>query len=416
MTSSSSTSSRRHSDAARLRPGDIVTCRVTRADEYQAIGLQLRQQQQQQQQQRPANGKNHYYYIIHKVEGLCNNLPLQVGDELVELNGARVSEYDDLEHLEQVLAEAKTVEMKVRRRQCPKQEEKEDEELDDDEEESLQDGDKENTTTVAATVGSSRSLMSGSSSNRSLRSTGTGSVGSRRRQATPTTSPRNKKHLQIEYSSNDNDDDDDSEEHYDHFERPELLRKESYDGSSVDDSNSSSCVVVFRPGSAAKLANLHDTKAAKLQHQNVFIMHESTKRPGNFECELEDGSRIAVSEKHLAAISEEDEATFQPYVPGRKQPQPHQHNQHHRPSNSSSSLGSSRSCNGGFQNMLATPNLIEPGDVMKIRGLKKQAKMNGTLVEILRPAEQHRGRWECVLCDDPDRVIAVMSENLRHIM
>jgi hypothetical protein len=406
--SSSSSRSRRHSDAARLRPGDIVTCRVTRADEYQEIGLQLRQQQQQQQQQRPANGKNHYY-IIHKVEGLCNNLPLQVGDELVELNGARVSEYDDLEHLEQVLADAKTVEMKVRRRQCPKQQQEDEEE--DEEEESLQDGDKENTTTAAAaTVGSSRSLMSNTSSTRSLRSTGTGSIGSRRRQATPTSSPRNKKHLQIEYSNNNNDDDDDddSEEHYDHFERPELLRKESYDGSSVDDSNSNNNVVVFRPGSAAKLANLHDTKAAKLQHQNVFIMHESTKRPGNFECELEDGSRIAVSQQHLAAISEEDEATFQPYVPGRKQP-PQQH-----PS-SSSSLGS-RSCNGGFQNMLATPNLIEPGDVMKIRGLKKQAKMNGTLVEILRPAEQHSGRWECVLCDDPDRVIAVMSENLRHIM
>jgi hypothetical protein len=77
---------------------------------------------------------------------------------------------------------------------------------------------------------------------------------------------------------------------------------------------------------------------------------------------------------------------------------------------------------GGYGNDAASstrsfmPNLIEAGDMMKIRGLKKKAKMNGTQVEVLGPAEQP-GRWEVLIVDDPDeRVISIAASNLRHIM
>lgn len=223
---------------------------------------------------------------------------------------------------------------------------------------------------------------------------------------TPTTSPRARRQLQIDpltSDSDDDDDDDDSSEGYDHFDRPEFLRKDSYDGSSVNSNGS-----FFRAGSTATLSNMEHTHSAKLQHQTVFLMHQSTKKPGTFEAELEDGSRIRVSQQNLKVISEEDEASFQPYVPGGGVG-----GSGYRNNNNNNNINDS---NRSIGSAAVVTNLIEPGDIMKIRGLKQQANMNGTLVEILRPAQEHSGRWECVLCDDHDRVIAVMSENLRHIL
>jgi hypothetical protein len=233
--------------------------------------------------------------------------------------------------------------------------------------------------------------VAGSSSRRSLYTTNTGVV---RTPTSPTSAGATTRNDADVSTSSSEQQDEGEYDGFDYHPRPEYLRKESYDGSSVASSLSSSRS--FRPGHAAKLDNMLGSKKAKLQGQNVFLMHESTKRPGNFECELEDGSRILVSDKHLKVISEEEEASFQPYVPGR-----------------STRMGNSRD---STRSAAFSPNLIEPGDVMKIRGLKKQTKMNGTMVEILRPAQEHSGRWECVLCDDRDRIIAVMSENLRHIM
>ncbi|KAG7336524.1 hypothetical protein IV203_015933 [Nitzschia inconspicua] len=340
----------RHSDVSRLRPGDIVTCRVTRAHEYQEIGLQVKE----------STSDNPKKYFICHVSGLCENIPVQVGDELLQLNDVHVRDYDDLEHIQQILEDEKTIAL-VLRRANPEEEEE------------------EIAAVAAATTSSSRSIGTAASRRRIATSSGNTKISSRPKVVTSTKKNSDRYLLQEESPTSSGSDEDDEDDEYDHFdyERPELLRKESYDGSSVASE-------LFRPGSAALLDNMHDTQRAKLQHQTVFIMHSSSKHPGNFECELEDGSRIEVSERNLKPISEEEESSFHPYVPG--------------------------------SNRSFAANLIEPGDLMKIRGLKKQAKMNGTLVEILRPAQEHSGRWECVVCDDPDRIIAVMSENLRHVM
>ncbi|KAG7355315.1 hypothetical protein IV203_004671 [Nitzschia inconspicua] len=341
----------RHSDVSRLRPGDIVTCRVTRAHQYQEIGLQVKE----------SISGDPKKYFIHHVSGLCDNIPVQVGDELLELNEIHVRDYNDLEHIQQILEDEKTVALVVRRTNAEKEDE----------------------TAAAMKTPSARSIGSAAGRRRISTPPGSTDTSSRPKIVTPTSKISDRYLLQEESptssGSSGSGTDEDNEDDYDHFdyERPKLLRKESYDGSSVASE-------LFRPGSAAQLDNMVDTQRAKLQNQTVFIMHSSSKHPGNFECELEDGSRIEVSERNLKPISEEEEFSYQPYVPG--------------------------------SNRSFAANLIEPGDLMKIRGLKKQVKMNGTLVEILRPAQEHSGRWECVVCDDPDRIIAVMSENLRHIM
>ncbi|KAL3920489.1 MAG: hypothetical protein SGARI_006931, partial [Bacillariaceae sp.] len=63
----------RHSNWNRLSAGDIVTCSVTKADHYQPAGLSVEQQ-----------GKK---IVVTKAKGLCENIPLQVGDQLLKLNG-----------------------------------------------------------------------------------------------------------------------------------------------------------------------------------------------------------------------------------------------------------------------------------------------------------------------------------------
>jgi hypothetical protein len=120
-----------------------------------------------------------------------------------------------------------------------------------------------------------------------------------------------------------------------------------------------------------------------LNGQQVHVLSQS-KRDLSYECQLPDGSRINVTQEQLQPIEEDKVDQSMRYIPN-----------------------SDRS--------MVVTNLIEPGDIMKIRGLKQHAKMNGTMVEILLPAKQP-GRWECALCDDRDRVIAVLSENLRHVM
>jgi hypothetical protein len=251
-------------------------------------------------------------FHVASVRGLCQNIPLQVGDELLKLND-RDLKGEKLKDVQRTIEESLRLEMVVRRCDPDNLVFEDDADAESEQEEEYQENDRR--------------------------------------------SRRFENEEEEEYDS--------SEAEYGFFNG-----ENSSDG-------------LFRPGSAARLDNIGSKPY--LNGQTVEVKHESSKKPGTFECELQDGSRVSVSQMYMTPIAESERDDFQPYIPG-----------------------SARS--------LAVCNLIEPGDVMKIRGLKKQAKMNGTMVEMLRPSETQPGRWECVLCDDKDRVICIRMENLRHIM
>ncbi|KAL3893548.1 MAG: hypothetical protein SGARI_008108, partial [Bacillariaceae sp.] len=287
---------------------------VTKADQYMEAGLSVEKR----------GGGSSKFYVSH-ISGLCRNIPLQVGDQLLKLNDVELHKNPtvSLKQVRQLIEDDMRLEMVVRR--CDPN----DNQVFDEAEVGEDDDDSEG----GDMIGEFNDANS--------------------------------------YEENEDDEDEDydsSEVEYGQFNEHAMTT--SHGGP-------------FQPGSAARLTDLDSVKPS-LNGQTVSVKHESAKKPGMFECELQDGSRVSVSQKNLDPISEQEQDDFQPYIPG-----------------------SARS--------LAFCNLIEAGDVMKIRGLKKQAKMNGTMVEILRPSESQPGRWECVLCDDKDRVIAVMSENLRHI-
>lgn len=141
----------------------------------------------------------------------------------------------------------------------------------------------------------------------------------------------------------------------------------------------------IRLGSRLLLGNI-DSKRS-LNGQQVTVKEESTK-DGQWDVELADGSRVSVRSDNLFAVDPQD--------PERDD--------------------SSTILQSVYSTQSFLPNLIDPGDTMKIRGLKKKAKMNGTLVEVLG-ASDAPGRWEVLIVDDPDeRIISVASVNLRHIM
>ena len=56
--------------------------------------------------------------------------------------------------------------------------------------------------------------------------------------------------------------------------------------------------------------------------------------------------------------------------------------------------------------------IIEPGDTMKLRGIKKKAKMNGTIVEVLK-LNLARKEWKVELPDGSK--MSVPGMNLRHV-
>jgi len=69
-------------------------------------------------------------------------------------------------------------------------------------------------------------------------------------------------------------------------------------------------------------------------------------------------------------------------------------------------------------------NLIDPGDLMKIRGFKSKPKMNNATVEVIRKSKGHNGkRWDVRVISqkhikntsfNAKRLISVSSENLQH--
>lgn len=174
-------------------------------------------------------------------------------------------------------------------------------------------------------------------------------------------------------------DDYENDEEDDQFdaEADGLLRLDN--GSPVDESE-------IKLGSTLRLGNI-DQKP-NLNGQHVTVKEESVK-DGRWDVELGDGSRVSVMSDKLFALDsnqdfDRDDASIQQSI---------------------------------YSTQSFLPNLIEPGDMMKIRGLKKKAKMNGTAVEILQASEDGDGRWEVLIVDDPDeRVISVASINLRHVM
>jgi hypothetical protein len=271
--------------------GDIIHCSVTKADLYQPLGMKL------------TEGKTKHTYIVSKADGLCQNIPVEIGDQLLELNGKNVKQYTGgLKQLKTVIKKEKTIAMVVRRGPV-------EEDSDDDDSSYYEDEEKE-------------------------------------------------EEEEEEYGHRQYEDDDDEED-----------GSERYDAYDI------------QPGSDMRLRNI-DSKR-KLNGHQVHVLSKSTRNLNCdeplYECQLPDGSRIHVTSAQLSPIDEGQVDRSNP---------------------------SDRS---------VMTNLIEAGDIMKIRGLKKHAKMNGTMVEILSPAEQP-GRWECALCEDRDRVIAVLSENLRHVM
>ena len=73
-------------------------------------------------------------------------------------------------------------------------------------------------------------------------------------------------------------------------------------------------------------------------------------------------------------------------------------------------------------------NLIDPGDLMKIRGFTSEPEMNDLTVEVVRKSKGTQGkRWDVRMvaetnvvkarCSfDPKRLISVATENLKHFV
>jgi hypothetical protein len=267
---------------------------------------------------------------VRKADGLCERIPVEVGDQVLKLNDKEVKNYrGGLNEMKLVIKKEKTINLVVLRHDPNAADDDSSESEEEEEDEEYEEYDRD-----------------------------------RRRQG------------------KGEDDEDDDYEEYDRnsralvvkntgnkHRRGEVVEEEEEIGDQYD--------VEIKPGSTMQINNLK--KKPNLNEQPVHVMHASTKEPGYYECELADGSRINLTSRNLVPVDEDNAAAV---------------------------FESQRSC---------FTNLIEEGDIMKIRGLKKQAKMNGTRVEVLRPAEQP-GRWECKICDDPNRVVALLAENLRHVM
>lgn len=186
----------------------------------------------------------------------------------------------------------------------------------------------------------------------------------------------------------DDDDDEDEEEEEDYFDPNMPLLTNGGDD--------------IRPGSTMKLTGLPRQKK-RLNGEQVKVL-PGVSSDGEWDVQLGDGSRLSVKSDRLSALAEDEEVSvcFSENDP---------------------SVIMMMNGSGDDANSIAAsstrsflPNLIEAGDMMKIRGLKKKAKMNGTHVEVLGPAEQP-GRWEVLIADDPEeRVISIAASNLRHIM
>mmetsp|Transcript_7943 Transcript_7943/g.19866 ORF Transcript_7943/g.19866 Transcript_7943/m.19866 type:complete len:322 (-) Transcript_7943:3444-4409(-) len=200
---------------------------------------------------------------------------------------------------------------------------------------------------------------------------------------------------EYEYDPRSNDQYEEEEE--DQYDRGYEYDDEVEEEDDYFDPNSEPVVIdEIRPGSTMKLRGM--TSKKRLNGEHVKVLPNSSGKD-EFDVELPDGSRLSVRSELLSSLEEGEEPT--PFW--------------NEDDTAAATVGS-KSTDAASSTRSFAPNLIEAGDMMKIRGLKKKAKMNGTPVEVLGPAEQP-GRWEVLIVDDPDeRVISIAASNLRHIM
>ena len=307
-----------------FKPGDVIHAQVTKSDVKQPAGLKLEER--------------HGRIYVRKIDGLfkLRQVPVQAGDQLLQINDKDVEEYPNLNSIKALIKTEKRIMVTVLR-------------CDPTEDDGSTDSERGNDEEYPAL----------------------------------TDQPHNDDYEEDDgqdYSARDDDDDNASEDDDDQFDTETSAFPRLENGSPVDESE-------INPGSTLRLGNI-DQKPS-LNGQYVTVKEQSTK-DGQWDVELGDGSRVSVRSDKLFAVANNDDLD----------------------SKDDASIPQSVYSTQSF-----LPNLIEPGDIMKIRGLKKKAKMNGTSVEVLRASEDAPGRWEVLIVDDPDeRVISVASVNLRHVM
>ena len=82
-----------------FNPGDVIHAQVTKGDILQEAGLELEEY--------------HGRYYVKKVKGLFKrrNVPVQVGDQLLKLNGRDVDDYRNLKEMKQLMKDEMSIQI-----------------------------------------------------------------------------------------------------------------------------------------------------------------------------------------------------------------------------------------------------------------------------------------------------------------
>ena len=198
----------------------------------------------------------------------------------------------------------------------------------------------------------------------------------------------------------------------------------------------------FKTTNLSSLRNLLNHKAVRVSLSDLLAQH--TDKPSSFSSRMSDFSRTNTATKQFM-----DELRKAPKAP-RRSSMPmlpieasfsrpltmitevgRQKQEEDRPlkisnkrrSKSPDSLPDETSIHSTHSCMT---NLIDPGDLMKIRGFKSKPKFNGATVEVVRKSKGHKGkRWDVRVVSkkhvqnssfDSKRLISVSRDNLKHFM
>jgi hypothetical protein len=148
-----------------------------------------------------------------------------------------------------------------------------------------------------------------------------------------------------------------------------------------------------QPGDIMMLQDLQ--AKPELNGKKVKVLHEADK-PGRWQVQVKDtGAVMSVAAEKLVPLDddEEEEDSEEELL---------------RLDNGSSEEELLRLDNGSTSGHGG----VEPGMMMKLFKIKKKAKMNGTLVKVLRKSGKP-GRWDVEIVDT-QQVLSIAGDNLRH--
>eukprot|EP00980_Cylindrotheca_fusiformis_P021637 scaffold8505_cov130-Cylindrotheca_fusiformis.AAC.3 len=153
----------------------------------------------------------------------------------------------------------------------------------------------------------------------------------------------------------------------------------------------------IQPGDQFYLDGL---KSKDFNGEEVEVIQAAT-RPGRWEVEvLSSGAVLSVPEEKLFPLTLEEDEQVEDVEEENDEDEDEDEDDHYVDATDATY----------FQSVEG--KVISPGDTMKLRGIKKRAKMNGTVVVVVKMNKKKK-EWNVELPDGD--IISIPSQNLRHI-